>query len=448
MANPKSRENKLYLIPITSTILMVLSLRWRFLDMFVPGTWHGRIGLDFFCLPRGFINLVHHKSVFNTDFSQYGPYATWYTYHPILPIVFGSWLSLFKPWTAYGIFVGLSVIILWWCSRLLEAHTKSTFLKATIYGLFFCSPATYLMLWNAQVHILTVLGVTLVLVSLFDMKIEIQKKKLVAGKVNKKMLWGLLISLFSKPIVLLAAPILLITKETRITTTISLVIYLLVSWLFLVVPFLNPESVPIQTWFSSEVLSGNNFRPFTIYDNLNHWANMVYQSGVISTPKNGYYHELFSLPTYMQFMLGFNLPPVIFKIPILIVAVFALLSFSIGSPIQRLRYVLLVVCLTICSFYLSYNLVWEYQYTTLIPVIGVMIILIKSKQINIPGFLARLFLASAMLLYTPTCLFMFTNRLDSGLTACRSMRVIPTVMLFAIVAYATVGEVYYRKKTA
>jgi hypothetical protein len=82
-------------------------------------------------------------------------------------------------------------------------------------------------------------------------------------------------------------PLLLFTKETRKTTIKSLVIYGIVSLIFIVVPMFNPEGVGLQklmtlnTDFIKQNMNiyKNNFvlNAF-MKDNAMHWFNLIAQS--------------------------------------------------------------------------------------------------------------------------------------------------------------------------
>jgi hypothetical protein len=79
------------------TAVMMVSLEWRFLDRFVVGSKHGRIGIDFFQVPRGYENLLIGNSIFLTDVGTYGPYATAYLNHPFLAVAIGPWTAPLAP---------------------------------------------------------------------------------------------------------------------------------------------------------------------------------------------------------------------------------------------------------------------------------------------------------------------------------------------------------------
>ena len=69
----------------------------------------GKMGIDFFQIPRGFNNLLAGNSVMLTEVGDYGPYATPYLNHPLVAVAIGSWASVFSPWAGYAAFVAVSL---------------------------------------------------------------------------------------------------------------------------------------------------------------------------------------------------------------------------------------------------------------------------------------------------------------------------------------------------
>ncbi len=216
--------------------VMVASLRGRFLDRFVVGSWHGSIGIDFFQVPRAYNNLLIGNSIFLTDVDSYGPYATMYLYHPFVAVAIGPWTAPLAPWTAYGLFVAVSLGLLLLSAWLLASAFQTPAYRGFAYFAMFCSLPTYLMLWNAQAHIFLVVAVALILSGLMRLADEPQ----LAERYGRWIQLGLLISLLSKPVVILMLPVLFLLPETRRKLLLPLAVYAAVSLLFLLVGGLNP----------------------------------------------------------------------------------------------------------------------------------------------------------------------------------------------------------------
>ena len=100
------------------------------------------------------------------------------------------------------------------------------------------------MLWNGQMEVFVVLAVTLVLAGL--MRLEQEPK--CARRYARWIQAGLLISLFSKPVVAIILPVLFILPETRRKLLLPLSLYAVVSLLFLLVPRLNPGGYNVFHW--------------------------------------------------------------------------------------------------------------------------------------------------------------------------------------------------------
>ncbi len=423
------KSSKKYLVKwlpfltITFVLLMLLSLEFGFFDTFVVGSWHGRIGNDFFSVPRSFLNLSQQTSMFsNTGFSNYGPYGSMFTYHPVLSILLGSWLSLFNPWVSYSLFVLISVFILIYCGFLISKQTKNILTKRFAYFAILCTFPTYLMLWNAQMHVFTVLAITLIIVCILE--IFANKKKFKKNKIHAKLLIGLLVSLFTKPIVILIFPVLFLTKETRRTVIICLGIYTLVTVVFFIVPFLNPESDNIQHWMF-----------------LFHHSDIGYtgDSESFNTITSPAYFEFFSLPTFLDSLSLKKINPLVYKIPLFLVLIPSILILFVRERNDRILIVLLTIILAICSFYLSYSRIWEYFYTTLLPTIPVLAILHKKELFADRKRILKNSLLISASFYLPTLFFLSRNHPYYFLEISRIMRVIPVMLIFMSLLFLTLS---------
>ena len=149
-------SNLLRWLAVIAAAAMIVSLFVGFFDRFLIGSWHGEIGTDFFSVPRAWINLRHGVSIFNTIFCDYGPYASQYMHHPAVAIAVGSWTSLLSPTASYLSFVCVSIVLLWLGARLIARRVRGENAKALAFFAVFAAPPTYLLLWNAQMHVFTV----------------------------------------------------------------------------------------------------------------------------------------------------------------------------------------------------------------------------------------------------------------------------------------------------
>ena len=193
------------------TAVMMASLEWQFLDRFVVGSWHGKTGIDFFQIPRGYSNLLMGNSIFLTDINDYGPFATMYLNHPCLAVAIGPWTVPLAPRTAFWAFVVVSLGLLLLSAWLMASAFKTPGYRGFAYFAMLCSLPTYLMLWNAQVHVLLVVAMALILSGLMRLADEPRWEK----RYGRWIQLGLLISLLSKPVVVLMLPVLFLLPETR-----------------------------------------------------------------------------------------------------------------------------------------------------------------------------------------------------------------------------------------
>jgi hypothetical protein len=401
-------------VTLLGVIAMLSSLiSWFFyprsggwLDRFFIGGWHHNLGFDYFSVPRSFINLVHGHSIYHTSIYSYAPWATWYFYHPALAIFVGSWTSLFYPWVSYAAFVGFSLVLLVLSAWLIARQTGGLLIKRLSYFCILCAFPTYLLLWNAQMHVFTVIAVACILAGVLAMAQP-------APDAQKNGQWlvalGLLISLFSKPIVFLCLPALLCAKETRKTTLQVLGVYAIVSIIFLLTPVLNPEH--------ADPMNGNAL----------HWVNILQQSGKIDVSNP----ECFSLPAFLMQILP-QIPLFLFKIPLLFLLGSAGLLLFVPTREERLSLLVLAILLAVYNYYLSYTIVWEYHYTTLLPTIPFLLILLQRDRHPRGRRLLRAMLAFAVLFYLPTLYFLFRQHPAEHIVLVRIMRVLPVTMIYIL----------------
>ena len=228
--------------------VQLLSLRTGWLHLFFFDTDVGKVqGIDFFPLPRAFDGLAHDRSAFDTFHSSYGPYATWFLYHPAIAFLFAPFLLL-SPWVGYGVWTACSAGLMAVSAWLLGRQGADPLRRAWVGLLLLGSFPGFLMFYGGNVQALLVLAVVLVLVAVDRMRT--QGTSTVAQRL---LLAGLLLSLLTKPLVLVMLPLLLLMPETRRTAVRAIMVYVLVSAVFLLVPgaescgaAVEPAGVPAE----------------------------------------------------------------------------------------------------------------------------------------------------------------------------------------------------------
>ena len=320
--NP-TRYLPLVIIAIVAFILLSLHFGW--LNMFFYGAeLNPNVqGIDYFAVPKSFLNLLEGRSVFDSwGGVPYGPHSTWYLAHPAFSLFVASWFSFFSPWTSYWLFVLFSIAVMAYCGYLISKMTDNIFKKYLSYFILLFAFPTFWMLFVGNMHAPLVLALTLILLSIYELTYSENEQDIKSA--NKKLLAGLLISFFSKPIVLLMLPLLLLTKETRKTTIKCLIIYFVVSLLFIVVPQLNPQGIGLKKLmsiaFDFDFIKANmniyqNHFVLNQYmkDNSIHWLNLIAQSDYKLM-----HIDVFSLPVFIETIVGKATASGIYKIPIYI----------------------------------------------------------------------------------------------------------------------------------
>jgi hypothetical protein len=441
---PAARENIEARVFTAAAIIwaavVFLSLRFHFLDPLIPTTWHGRMGFDFFAVPRAFINLRHGVSIYATRACAYGPYSTWYPYHPALALLAGSWLSLFPPWGAFWVFAAASVAALALCARLLGGLCPDSSSRGFLYFLFLFPLPVYLMIWNGQMHVFLVAAFALMLYDLL-----LQTRGDVKDGLRPWLLAGILLSLFSKPLVLLALPALAAVKACRKTLLWALLTYALVSVLFIIVPALNPQGIGIAAlldvaahpdrMFRFQTYNGvrlMTYRPEVLGDNAIHWLNMRFRSQV-SQPQH---FELMALPSFVEDIFGVALPGFLLKLPALLILGLSVALLRITDAAARAKGAIYVVALTGLAFFVSYQTVYEYHYAMLLPGIASLVILFNAEKDAVSLPLIKCYCAAGAMLLVPTSYYFLSNR------AYGFHRAITATMNDVYVAVFTGGHIY------
>jgi hypothetical protein len=410
-------------------------------------------GIDYFSLPKAYLNLLEGRSAFDTwGGVMYGPYATWYLSHPALAVLVGSWFSFLAPWTSYGVFTLFSLAVMAFSAYLLARETQDPLTRRWIWLLLLGAFPTYWMLFVGNVQCLLVLAVAMVFAGLYEFASAQEQN---SARARRLLFAGLLLSLLTKPMLLLLLPLLLLLKETRKTVARAAAIYIAVSLLFLIVPTLNPEPVGPRALFHLLLSPGFVRDHMNIYtnhfvlnaymkDNSIHWLNLVAQSQMRLM-----HVDVYSLPVFMDTLLGTRTPGWIYQLP---TAMVLLLSFAVArmqATRMRLECALLLAMAISLVFFLGYPTVWEYQYTSVLPV-AAMLLLVKQG-----AFFERSrwwMFALAACAWLPSLYFLVEGReLTAGvLTVIRADRVVPVLLLFLLMSGELIAAVVreYRRPVA
>ncbi len=354
--------------------VQLLSLRLGLLNPFFFDAMHADVqGIDYFSVPKAYLNLMAGRSAFATsDPPTYGPHYTWFVNHPALAVWLGSWLSFFPPMTSYGVYTLVAIATMAGCAWLLARESGDALTRRLIWLLVMGAFPTYWMYFVGNVHALPVLALAMLLTGIYRLTYARRGTALVLA--------GLLLSLLSKPIVLIMMPLLLLLKETRRTALKALGIYAAVSVLFEVVPVLNPEAIGLKKVAWLAVHPGfvrQNMNYYTnnlqinswMRDNSAHWFNMIAQSGTRLI-----HVDVYSLPVFLDTLTGARTPDWLCKLPLLLVLAMAVPVALIQDKQLRLEAALLLLMATSLVYFLGYPTVWEYQYTSILPVAAMLLL--------------------------------------------------------------------------
>ncbi len=413
-------------------LAQLLSLKLGLLNAFFFDAVHADVqGIDYFSLPKAFLNLAAGRSAYATfDPPAYGPHYTWFILHPAVAVWLGSWLSLFDPMTSYGIYTLLALAVLAACAWLLAQRSGDALTRRLIWLLILGAFPTYWMLFVGNVHALPVLALGMVLGGLFSMTYERRGEKLLFA--------GLLLSLFSKPFVLLMAPLLLLLKETRKTMARALLLYVAVSLAFEIVPALNPEAIGLRqvAWLAMHpAFVHEHMNYYTNHlrlnawmrDNSTHWFNMIAQSDAAMM-----HIDIYSLPVFLEALIGRPTPAWLSKLPLLLTLVLSVPVALLRDKRLRLEAAMLLAMAVSLTFFLGYSTVWEYQYASVMPV-AALLLLVGERGVFYRRARGRL-LALAACLWLPSLYILTEGRAITPpvLLFIWFDRVVPVTLLFIL----------------
>jgi hypothetical protein len=409
---------------------LLLSLHFGWLDAFFFDASNAHVqGIDFFPVERGWLNLLAGRSIFDTFHSGYGPYATWLVYHPALVVVIGPLLMAFSPWTAYALWSVLSLGLMGLSAFFIARQGSGSLRKALVFLLFLGFPAA-LMLHVGNVQAVLVLSCALIFAAVDDICATGVSRR------NQAMLLaGLLISLFSKPVVFAMLPLLLLLKETRRPVLRALGIYVLVSLVFLSVPLLNPVALGWgQRWFlaTHPEIVAQAMNPFTngftitapMQDNAIHWLAMRGLGGFRML-----HIDVYSLPALLDGWLGTRTPDALYAVPSILVLELSVLVFFVRDRKARLDAALMTLMAASLLLFLSYGLVWEYHFTAVFPVAGLLLMRGLRNPID------RAILLLGALVWLPGLYVLMRHRDAASLSVqnlLRLERVGPVVLIFLL----------------
>ena len=434
------RERAIRALPwITGICVLVhlLSLRLGLLRAFFFDTLHADVqGIDFFSLPKAWLNLQAGRSMYGTfDPPPFGPHFTWYLAHPALAVVLGWPLSRLQPMDSYGAFTVLSLVVMAACAWLFAQQSGDALVRRLVWLLFLGAFPSFLMLWVGNVQALTVLGLSLLLVGMVR---RVQWKKDAPWCLRA----GLLVCLFTKPVVLLMLPLLLMVKETRRSAFDAVAVYVPVSLLFQVIPSLNPERISLGRVFWLGWHPGFVQAKMNIYanqlvltpdmrDNSVHWFNLIAQSGFRLQ-----HADVFSLPAFLDGLLGVRTPGWIYLVPTLAVLVLSVGVARLEDRAVRMEAALLLILAASLDFFLAYPTVWEYQYTAVLPVAAAL--LLPGRSMLLGRRLWAWCLGLACCAWLPSLYFLSGSAVPSMpmLTLTRLDRVVPVTVLFGLLLWA------------
>ena len=261
-------------------------------------------------------------------------------------------------------------------------------------------------------HVLLIVAVALILGGLMRLEQEPES----AAAYTRWIQMGLLLSLLSKPIVVLMLPVLFVLPETRRSLLLPAAVYAVVSLVFLVFGSLNPGGYNSIHWLNILLTASSPIQTFPCV--------LPAEYNLLKDP------ELCCLPIFLGRIVGREMPSLLLKLPL---AVILLMSFSpllLPERGVRLRTAIVIVSLCILAHYLCYYPVHEYHYTTLLPMLPVLLWLCRREHVP---WLRRLLVTGfvvSLLVFLPTPRFLAPTEANRFWAINNVERVLPVLVTF------------------
>jgi hypothetical protein len=440
-------KGNIHFLGIFIGIIFLLLLKFGILDQFFFTGIVGNKGIDYFALPKGFLNLLEGRSIFDTwGGTAFGPYATWYIAHPTFAVMIMPFFSIFPTWISYWLFVVFSMVLMLISAYFFTTLIQNYWIKALFYFVLICTFPTYLMLYVGNMHAPVILALSFLFIAIY-----LIIKPIEGLSYKWFFIIAMIVSLFTKPVVLIMFPVFLIIEKTRKLTIYIIGLYILISFLFIIFPLFNPEGVGISNLFSLTVehlqnkrniyTNGFNLTPL-MKDNIIHWINLISMSD--------YYFkhiEIFGFATFCNDILGFDLPKILYKLPVIfsVFGAFAL-YFTKENNAKYLAVLFLIMSISLTVF-ISYNLVWEYQYASVTPVFVMIIILFLHQNISKHVFYLLAFFA--VWFYLPSPFFIFNKSNNWSVTSqnlLHASRALPVFIVYCTLYFLFVKQIILSKK--
>jgi hypothetical protein len=225
---------------------------------------------------------------------------------------------------------------------------------------------------------------------------------------------------------LLALPALFATRETRRALILPVALYAAISVLFLLIPALNSGGYNGIHWLNMVNASSSPKPMFSVVMRID-----------LDLVKNA---EVYCLPILLYRLMGTPVSQVVLKLPVLAVLVLSVLPLLLRSRRRRIDVLIATVMLGLLSHFLCYYMVWEYQYTTLLPMLPVLWWMSQREESRTLRWLLRIAFVVLLANFLPTLHFLAPQTPMLYATASTLLRVVPVVISFVSLLLYCVGS--------
>jgi hypothetical protein len=142
-------------------------------------------------------------------------------------------------------------------------------------------------------------------------------------------------------------------------------------------------------------------------------------------------NEIYSLPMLLFRTWRGPASLLICKLPLAVILLMSLSPLALSERWRRMRVAIVTVALCILSHYLSYFLAYEYHYTTLLPLLPVLLWLWRNEEVRWLRWLVLASLLVSSIVFLPTPNFL-SKEINDHWLACAVVRLAPVCAAFLL----------------
>jgi hypothetical protein len=177
-------------------------------------------------------------------------------------------------------------------------------------------------------------------------------------------------------------------------------------------------------------------------DNSFHWFNLIVQAHARLL-----HIDIYSLPLFLDTLTGLRTPDWLYQLPTFLILALSVLVARMKDSRMRMEAALILLMATSINFFIGFPIIWEYHYTSILPVAAMLLVLRGRGVFYEPA--RPWMLALAACAWLPS-LYVFTEGRAIATAVLLTVwvdRVLPVTLLFVLMAAVLIRCVYTGSRT-